>query len=261
MDRSQYLGGTDARHIAEGEWKNVVLEKLGRIQPPDLRGNFNVQLGKATETFHLEWLAEQQNVDITDSTNNIFIKHPLYNFIGGTLDSVLSDGSGFVEVKHSNSFTNYDEQIRKYYPQIQHYFSLSAGWTKCIFSVIFGNNYLGSHEIQRDDEYIKNLLEKEIIVWDWIKNKNVPEQDPEPIPENKKNIILDGMKTVNMEGNNLWAVYSKDLLENKPAKKLYEGAVKGLKELIPSDVREATGHGIKAKRATNNSIRISVIDD
>ena len=52
------IGGTDAVRLANGEWKDLWLEKTGKIEREDLSGVLPVQLGVFTEEFNRRWYQE-----------------------------------------------------------------------------------------------------------------------------------------------------------------------------------------------------------
>ena len=55
MDRQNFIGGTDAIRIMNGEWSDLYQEKLGIVEPEDLSESLPVQLGMHTEQFNLDW--------------------------------------------------------------------------------------------------------------------------------------------------------------------------------------------------------------
>ena len=52
-DRPTGIGGTDAIRITEGTWKDLWLEKIGKVERKDLSGVLPVQLGIFTEEFKI----------------------------------------------------------------------------------------------------------------------------------------------------------------------------------------------------------------
>ena len=64
MNRANGIGGSDAMRIMSGDWNSLYREKLGIDEPADLSNVFKVQLGTWTESFHLQWLARQNNLEI-----------------------------------------------------------------------------------------------------------------------------------------------------------------------------------------------------
>ena len=64
------------------------------------------------------------------------------------------------------------------------------------------------------------------------------------------------MRTVSMEGNNLWAAAASDWMTTRAAVARNDAAKLTIKNLVQSDVRKAEGHGIVVTRAKNNAITI-----
>ena len=56
MDRTQGVGGSDAKRIIEGDWHSLWLEKTSRVEQVDLSDVLPVQMGIATEKLNLDWL-------------------------------------------------------------------------------------------------------------------------------------------------------------------------------------------------------------
>ena len=49
-------------------------------------------------------------------------------------------------------------------------------------------------------------------------------------------------------------------LRTRPAHQEHEGAKADLKKLVPEDVREAVGHGLRAKRSKSGAISFDLFD-
>ena len=45
MDRTTFIGGSDAVRLVNGDWENLYLEKIGEKEPDDLSDNLQVQIG------------------------------------------------------------------------------------------------------------------------------------------------------------------------------------------------------------------------
>ena len=133
-DRPTGIGGTDAIRITEGTWKDLWLEKIGKVERKDLSGVLPVQLGIFTEEFNRRWYQEVTKERVVN-IGNIFT-HPQYDYIYGSLDGVAK-GKVF-EAKHVNAFVKDQNIIDKYYPQVQHYMMVT-GFSKAVLSVLRGN--------------------------------------------------------------------------------------------------------------------------
>ena len=104
------IGGTDAVRLANGEWKDLWLEKTGKIEREDLSGVLPVQLGIFTEEFNRRWYQEVTGERVVN-INSVWT-HPEYDYIYGSLDGVAK-GKVF-EAKHTNAFSKKDKLIETY---------------------------------------------------------------------------------------------------------------------------------------------------
>jgi hypothetical protein len=65
---------------------------------------------------------------------------------------------------------------------------------------------------------------------------------------------LEAIKVVDMASSNLWADLAATYLRTRAAHQDHEMAKAELKKLVPEDAKEATGHGIRAKRSKSGAI-------
>jgi hypothetical protein len=72
------IGGTDAVRLANGEWKDLWLEKIGKIERKDLSGVLPVQLGVFTEEFNRRWYQEVTGERVVN-INSVWT-HPEYEY-------------------------------------------------------------------------------------------------------------------------------------------------------------------------------------
>ena len=59
MDRTGFLGGSDMSLILNGDWLYLWEIKTGREKPDDLSDVFPVQLGNATEEWHIDQVGNE----------------------------------------------------------------------------------------------------------------------------------------------------------------------------------------------------------
>src|SRR5271165_1896311 len=84
IDRSEFIGGSDARAIM-GSDESALLrlwqEKRGEIEPEDLSGNLIVQLGLVTEALNRNWY--ERNTGQTVACVQHRLQHPVLRWIWG----------------------------------------------------------------------------------------------------------------------------------------------------------------------------------
>lgn len=248
-NRRQGIGGSDAAKIMAGDWLDLWEDKTGRREPEDLSGVLQVQLGTWTEEFNRLWFCQQTNRVVSTKDCEHLI-HPDYSFMRANLDGRMMGGEIF-EAKHTSAFAKDEEIVTRYFPQIQHYLAV-VGAVKCHLSVIFGNHKWAAFEIERDDDYIAKLIEKEAEFWSYVERDEPPPSQEAHVVE----IAFDEMREVDMTGNNAWAVDAEVWLGSKAAAKDFADCTKDLKEKVEPDVKLAFGHGIKISRSKAGALTV-----
>tara|TARA_S200002703_G_scaffold153266_1_gene154636 strand:+ start:399 stop:1049 length:651 start_codon:yes stop_codon:yes gene_type:complete len=168
-DRPTGIGGTDAIRITEGTWKDLWLEKIGKVERKDLSGVLPVQLGIFTEEFNRRWYQEVTKERVVN-IGDIFT-HPQYDYIYGSLDGIAK-GKVF-EAKHVNAFVKDQNIIDKYYPQVQHYMMVT-GFSKAVLSVLRGNLGYNIFTIERDKPFQRKLEIACHLFWFHVMNNIEP---------------------------------------------------------------------------------------
>ena len=252
------IGGSAAMVIANGVLYDMDLPKLwrqmtGREEKDDLSTKLAVHMGTATEPFNAQWLEKtsQYKVDRAAANQQVYTHSNGFSVaqIDGLATHPNADTEGLFEAKHTSQQAKMEDLCERYYPQIQHYMAvMNLPW--CVLSVFFGNSRHQYRRIWKDEEYIADLMEREAAFWKYI----VMDIEP-PTPE-KIEVKKAFVKKVDMTGNNQWAVEAGRYLENQDASKIFTEADKALKELMPLDAGEASGHGILIKRDARGGRRI-----
>lgn len=260
MNRIGFLGGSDAKKIIEGNWLALYEEKVGIRQPEDLSGVFRVQLGSFTEPFHAGWLVDQLGMDIMNPQARYI--HPAHPWMQGAVDGWWGEKQTFIELKHTNARANVRSMTDTYLPQIAHY-CLCAGRGHGYISFIAGNEDPVIAKIEPSPAYLDELVALEVAFWWHVENKVAPDQHMHAeqfaeVNAQAKNVKVDGMRFVDMTGNNHWADLALALIETKDARDSHEQAKDELKKLVDKDVAEAEGHGICIKRDKRGALRITI---
>lgn len=249
MDRTKGIGGSDAVRIMRGDWLALYNEKVGLTEPEDLSQVFGVQLGILTEPLHLKFFAMRSGIDVTLKPDTL-LEHPVYTFMNGHIDGWLESKDTFIECKHTNSFANLREKARYYMAQLQHYMVV-AQVDHCYFSCIFGNSDPEYCIVDRDDNYIAELIEAEQAFWWHVQNKTPPEDNGEASAKAEalaKAVVIDNLRSVDMSQTNSWNVLADEWLNTLEASKINDKTGKEIKALVPDDAAEAFGSGIIVRR-------------
>ena len=148
IDRSTYVGGSDAAAlVGQNKYKTVrdVWDKLRGKTDTDLSGNPHIERGNDLEPVVERWIKENldptindearfERFDAGDESDQIFLRHPNADFIGGHPDGMgrgdpTEEGSVIYEIKVPSS-TAMDKIKRhgipsRYYWQVQHYMMIA----------------------------------------------------------------------------------------------------------------------------------------
>jgi hypothetical protein len=107
-----------------------------------------------------------------------------------------------------------------------------------------------------DPLYQHLLITAEKKFWRCVQNGDMPRlfgiEPPRP--------RLEAVRTVDMNASNSWAEFAATYRRTRPAYQEHEGAKANLKKLVPEDAKEATGHGLRAKRSKSGAISFEVVE-
>ena len=101
---------------------------------PDYTNVWAVQLGNATEKFHLDWIEGQLGPIAMRGKS---FQHPKVPWALATLDGWVEDANYAVEAKHTGGFETMDVIIDRYMPQM-HWTMFCTDTEEIAFSVIMG---------------------------------------------------------------------------------------------------------------------------
>jgi len=258
--RRRYIGGSDANILMNGspdEIHQLWMVKTEQADYQDLTTVLPVCIGIVTEALNRHWYQAHTGHPVVRANTVVF--DSTYTFMRATLDgevAIADDKWATWEAKHVNEWSDVDATVQKYMPQLHHN-SWITGHKHAILSMLIGTTKWRWFEIEIDDFYQMQLIDREREFWNCIESMTVPAGyaplEP-PVPSSK-------MREVNMQGDNFWAVMAEQYLSNKDEAKLYDLASKALKDKMAADVGRAYGHGIQVKRGVDNRRRISLMKE
>jgi hypothetical protein len=107
-----------------------------------------------------------------------------------------------------------------------------------------------------DPLYQHLLITAEKKFWRCVQDGEAPQlfgvESPRP--------RLQAIRTVDMSASNSWAQFAAVYRRTKPVHQEHEGAKAELKKLMHEDAKEATGHGLKAKRSKSDAISFDLLE-
>jgi predicted phage-related endonuclease len=255
--RRSFIGGSDARIIMGddeaallGLWK----EKRGEIEPEDLSGDLPVQLGRVTEPLNRHWYEKHTGHGVTDVQRQVF--HCVHRWMAATLDGRIEAIGAVFEAKFMLPW-NFSEEAaaEKHMAQLQHNMWVTAART-AVLSIITGGGKWVEMTIPADPLYQHLLLTAERKFWRSVQSGEPPRlfgiEPPRP--------RIEATRAVDMSGSNAWAEFANLYRLTRPAAVDHDRAKTELKALVPEDAREASGHGVRAKRSKSGAISFEVLD-
>jgi YqaJ-like viral recombinase domain len=255
-DRRQFIGGSDARIIMSPDetalsrlWK----EKRSEAEPADLSDNLIVQLGVATELLNQTWYARNTGRTVTDIQR--WVRHPVHRYLAATLDGFVNDLDAVFEAKFMLpwSFTE-ETAAEKHMAQLQHNMWVTNARSAAL-SIITGGGKWIEMTIPADALYQHFLITNERRFWRCVQTGETPRpygiEPPRP--------RVEAVHVVDMSGSNSWAEFAGLFCATRSAFLDHERAKSELKTLMPEDAKEATGHGVRAKRSKSGAVSFDLL--
>ena len=190
MDRTQWLlerrkgvCGTDASTILGINPYHSILclwkEKTGQL-PIEENGNQYTYFGNVLEPVVKQEFMKRTGLKVR--AKNAILQSADYPFMLADLDGIVKEENGELSVFEAKTASAYKEDVWKkqvpeeYFAQVQHYLCVT-GFKKAYVCALVGGNSFYSHKIYRDEDYIKNLVEKEKEFWDCVQKNISPTLD------------------------------------------------------------------------------------
>jgi predicted phage-related endonuclease len=255
--RQTFIGGSDARTIMgadEAALLRLWREKRGEAEPEDLSDNLVVQLGKVTEDLNRDWFQRHTGQTIHDV--QLRIQHPVIKWMAATLDGRVEPSGSVFEAKFMLPWTFSEEgAAEKHMAQLQHNMWVVNARSAAL-SIITGGGKWVEITIHADPLYQHLLLTAEKKFWRCVMSGEKPRlfgvEPPRP--------RLEAVRVVDMSASNSWAEFAAVYRRTKPAFQKHEEAKADLRKLVPEDAKEATGHGVRAKRSKSGAVSFDLMD-
>jgi predicted phage-related endonuclease len=255
-DRRYFIGGSDARIIMGDDEAALVRlwqEKRGEIEPEDLSDNLIVQLGAVTEDLNRRWYESNTGQVISDIQRRI--RHPVLRWMAATLDGRVESSGAVFEAKFMLPWSFSEEAAAtKYMAQLQHNMWVVAA-KSAVLSVITGGGKWVEIVAHADPLYQHLLFTAEKKFWRCVESGEPPRlfgvEPPKP--------RLEAVRIVDMSASNAWAEFAAAFSRTRSAHLEHEQAKAELKCLMPEDAKEATGHGIRAKRSKSGAVSFDLL--
>ena len=122
-------------------------------------------------------------------------------------------------------------------------------------SIITGGGKWIEMTIPADALYQHFLVTAERRFWRCVQTGETPRPDGIEPPRPR----VEAVRLVDMSGSNSWAEFAGLFCATRAAFNDHERAKAELKALMPEDVKEATGHGVRAKRSKSGAVSFDLL--
>ena len=143
----------------------------------------------------------------------------------------------------------------KHMAQLQHNMWVTASRT-AVLSIITGGGKWVEMTIPADPLYQHLLLTAEKRFWRCVETGEAPHLFGVEPPRAK----IEAVRTVDISGSNAWAEFAGLFQATRAGggAQDHERSKAELKSLVPEDAREASGHGVRAKRSKSGAISFDI---
>ena len=256
-NRRLFIGGSDARIIMSpdeaaliGLWR----EKRGEVEPEDLSNNLVVQLGVATEALNRAWYERNTGLAVADVQR--WVQHPVKRWMAATIDGMVEGVDAVFEAKFMLPWSFSEETAaEKHMAQLQHNMWVTNARSAAL-SIITGGGKWIEITIPADALYQHFLVTAERRFWRCVQTG----ETPRPYGLEPSRPRIEAVRIVDMSEFNSWAGFAGLFCATRSAFLDHERAKSELKALMPEDAKEASGHGVRAKRSKSGAVSFDLLD-
>ena len=170
----------DSRKAANGRAADVILEKLGKKEPPDLSGIEAVQMGKVMEPTIARLFQDKHRIELKDA--DYALSHKDEPWLRSHFDYISSDGRTLVECKNYNAsvMSKFDEDTNMVpatdMAQLIHEAAVH-NVDEIYLAVLFGGQAFRTYHFTITEAMKEDLIKQMAKYWGYVATKTMPEPD------------------------------------------------------------------------------------
>lgn len=177
-ERINYIGSSDAAAVLGlSRWSTPLQlwgEKTGAIQRED-EPTLQKKLGVRLEEVVAELFTEKTGLKVRRVNETIFSRD--HSFLGANIDRAVVGVREGLECKTATAFKAKEwagEEIPQEYIIQCHHALAVTGWERWHIAVLIGNQDFLVKTIERDEQVLKDLVQREVEFWNLVKTHTVP---------------------------------------------------------------------------------------
>lgn len=175
--RNSAWWASDTRQVMNGKAVEVIMQKQGKIDPPDLSQIEAVQMGHVMQPIIGRLAQDKLKMELKDA--DYPLTHPDHSWLRSHFDFISADGRVLVEAKNYNINTRnkFDVETNRIppadYAQILHEATVHRV-DRVILAVLFGGQEFQTFDFTFTDEEKENLIKDMAIYWGHVKADTLP---------------------------------------------------------------------------------------
>jgi predicted phage-related endonuclease len=176
--RNSAWWASDTRMVMNGKAVEVIMQKQGKIDPPDLSQIEAVQMGHVMQPIIGRLAQDRLNMELKDA--DYPLTHPDHSWLRSHFDFISADGRVLVEAKNYNinARNKFDVDSNRIppadYAQILHEATVHRV-DRVILAVLFGGQEFQTFDFTFTEEEKENLIKDMAVYWGHVKADTLPE--------------------------------------------------------------------------------------
>jgi predicted phage-related endonuclease len=184
--RNSAWWASDSRQAVNGKAIEVIMQKQGKLEAPDLSGIEAVQMGHVMQPIIGQLAQERLGIELKDA--DYMLTHPNHSWLRSHFDFISADGSTLVEAKNYNAgarskFDVDDLRIPPAdYVQIVHEAAVH-NVDRVVLAVLFGGQEFQTFDFTITEAMKDEVIKQMAVFWGHVNAQTLPE--PETIEQTK----------------------------------------------------------------------------
>lgn len=207
LDRTKYLGGSDAAGILGiSPWRTPLDVYLDKVTPRSLESDPSkarvFARGKRMEPYVIDLLAEETGLQIIARGQRYI--DPELDFLAAEIDAEAAGGEN-IEIKTVSPFKAKEwgeeqtDAIPVHYTAQAMHGLMVTGKTVCVFGVLIGGDDFRIYRVERDEETIAAMRQREVDFWQRVQSQRPP--DPTAVSDIMRLFGADSGATLEASGD------------------------------------------------------------